>query len=254
MNWYYVDAAGKQAGPVDDAGLDTLRVNGVINPETLIWQEGMTNWQPFREVKPGAGGSASPVASGIEEAVCAQCGGVFPLDETIRAGNARVCANCKPIYLQKMQEGLSVEQPGTLRYAGFWIRFGAYFLDGILLGIVNSGLNLVFGFGIGGLGVRNTPAQATVLFMVLFIFELCVGVGYETFMIGNFGATLGKMACKLQVVTADGGKVSYPRAMGRYFSKILSSFLCLVGFIMAGFDPEKRALHDRICNTRVVYK
>ena len=86
MNWYYVDAAGKQAGPVDDAGLDTLRVNGVINPETLIWQEGMTNWQPFREVKPGTGGSASLVASGIEEAVCAQCGGVFPLDETIRAG------------------------------------------------------------------------------------------------------------------------------------------------------------------------
>jgi uncharacterized RDD family membrane protein YckC len=55
-------------------------------------------------------------------------------------------------------------------------------------------------------------------------------------------------------VTATGGKVSYPRALGRFFAKILSSLICLIGFIIAGFDSEKRALHDRICDTRVVFK
>ena len=71
-------------------------------------------------------------------------------------------------------------------------------------------------------------------------------------MIGKFGATLGKMACKVRVVTADGEKVSYGRATGRYFAKILSYIVCLIGFIMAFFDQERRALHDRICNTRVI--
>jgi uncharacterized RDD family membrane protein YckC len=62
------------------------------------------------------------------------------------------------------------------------------------------------------------------------------------------------MACKIRVVTADGGKVSYMRALGRHFAKILSYMICLAGYIMAFFDDEKRALHDRICNTRVVLK
>ena len=63
------------------------------------------------------------------------------------------------------------------------------------------------------------------------------------------------MACKIKVVTADGGRVSYARAFGRYFAKMLSAFTCMIGYIIAVFDnPQKRALHDHICNTRVVYK
>ena len=83
---------------------------------------------------------------------------------------------------------------------------------------------------------------------------MTIAVGYETLMIGKYGATLGKMAAKVRVVTAEGGKVSYARALGRYFSKILSGMICAIGYIMAAFDEEKRALHDRICNTRVVLK
>jgi uncharacterized RDD family membrane protein YckC len=42
--------------------------------------------------------------------------------------------------------------------------------------------------------------------------------------------------------------------VGRYFSEMLSGMIMMIGYIMAGFDDEKRALHDRICNTRVVFK
>jgi len=77
---------------------------------------------------------------------------------------------------------------------------------------------------------------------------------YNTYFIGRFGATLGKMACRLKVVTPEGGQVSYARALGRFFSEMISSMILLIGYIMAAFDDEKRALHDRICSTRVVRK
>jgi len=83
---------------------------------------------------------------------------------------------------------------------------------------------------------------------------LLFGAAYETFMIGRYEATLGKMVCGLRVVRSDGGKVSYGRSLGRYFAKHLSSFALGIGYIMAGLDDEKRALHDRICDTRVIKK
>ena len=62
------------------------------------------------------------------------------------------------------------------------------------------------------------------------------------------------MACGLRVIVSDGSKVSYWRAFGRYWAKILSGLILAIGYIMAGFDSEKRALHDHICNTRVIRK
>lgn len=255
MNWYYVDAAGQQVGPVDDTGMDALIANGLINAETLIWREGMPNWQPAREARPGqyAAAPAGMAASGVEEAVCAECGGIFPVTDTIRIGNNRVCAACKPVFVQKMREGVNVQSAvGSYTYAGFWIRFAAVFLDGIILGVVNVALNMAF-LGTSGL-IAQSGVQFGMMQIILGVLQMTIGVGYDTFMITKYGATLGKMACKIQVIVADGSRVTFPRALGRYFSKIISSLICLIGFIMAGFDSEKRALHDRICNTRVVYK
>ena len=62
------------------------------------------------------------------------------------------------------------------------------------------------------------------------------------------------MLCKIKIVDSSGSKIGYGRATGRFFAEILSGMICYIGYIMAGFDDEKRALHDRICNTRVVYK
>ena len=50
----------------------------------------------------------------------------------------------------------------------------------------------------------------------------------------------------------DGSPVSYLRALGRYFGKLLSYLICSIGFIIAAFDDEKRGLHDHICSTRVI--
>jgi uncharacterized RDD family membrane protein YckC len=75
---------------------------------------------------------------------------------------------------------------------------------------------------------------------------------YEIFFLGTYGATLGKMLMKIKVVTPDGGRISYARATGRHFAKILSGIICYIGYLMAFWDDEKRALHDRMCGTRVI--
>jgi uncharacterized RDD family membrane protein YckC len=257
MNWYYVDA-GQQAGPVDDAQLDELQRSGRIQPDTLVWREGMANWQAYQEVKPaapGVAGGAPPVANvaaTTNEGVCAECGGIFNLQDMIAYGGIHVCANCKPVFMQKLAEGARLNT-GVMNYASFWTRFGAVFLDGLILWVVNLVTHLVAGLGLGqAVGVQ--PIQTIGLTILLAFVQMGIALTYEVVMIGKYGATLGKMACKIKVVTAEGGRVSYLRALGRYFAKLLSAMTCLIGYIMAGFDEEKRALHDRICNTRVILK
>lgn len=254
MNWYYVDQ-GQQAGPASDEQLDGLVQSGKIQPDTLVWHEGMAAWSPYREARGGAAlaGGTVPAAEPKPEAVCAECGRIFPIDETIRYGEARVCAGCKPVFLQKLQEGAAINT-GEMRYARVLTRFAAVFLDGLIMGAVNMVLGFLVGL-IGAAAARNNPGGLVAIQVVVFAIEIAVGVSYETIMIGKYGATLGKMACKIKVVTADGGRVSYGRACGRYFAKMLSGFTCLIGYIIAIFDnPQKRAMHDHICNTRVIYK
>jgi uncharacterized RDD family membrane protein YckC len=150
------------------------------------------------------------------------------------------------------------------RYGGFWIRFVARIIDVILLGVINGivrlPLMLMFGIGrmgMGGLGrgsgdVIFGPAMMGVIGISTLI-GLALGVAYEVYFLTAHGATPGKMALGLRVVRPDGGPISPMLALGRHFALWLSGFILMIGYIMAAFDPEKRALHDRICETRVIY-
>ena len=67
--------------------------------------------------------------------------------------------------------------------------------------------------------------------------------------------TPGKMILGLKIVNADGSeKISFGKAVGRHFAKWVSSIIFSIGYMMAGWDDEKRSLHDRMCSTRVIYK
>jgi uncharacterized RDD family membrane protein YckC len=178
-----------------------------------------------------------------------ECRGIFAADDVIRHGDAYICAGCKPIFMQKLTEGTL--RTVKLRYAGFWRRFVAVLLDGIILGIVNIVLQVISLAAIAGL---FESAQDVGAVFAVYGIQIATAVTYETVLIGKYGSTVGKMALQLEVVNASGGPVSYGRAFGRYFAKWLSYITLLIGFIIAAFDPEKRSLHDRICNTRVVIK
>ena len=77
--------------------------------------------------------------------------------------------------------------------------------------------------------------------------SIVITVAFTVFFLGRFGATPGKMALNLKVVRPGGEPVTYLQALGRYFSEMVSSMTCGIGYVIAGFDVEKRALHDSHC-------
>lgn len=64
-------------------------------------------------------------------------------------------------------------------------------------------------------------------------------------------ATIGKMVVGAMVTDLEGNRISFGRATGRYFGKILSGIILLIGYIMAGFTEKKQALHDMLAGTLV---
>jgi hypothetical protein len=82
--------------------LDELLSSGKINRDTLVWREGMTDWQPLTAVRPGG----PPPIPGSKTMVCAECGRTFPPEDLIPLNRSWICARCKPVYLQRMIEGV----------------------------------------------------------------------------------------------------------------------------------------------------
>ena len=172
----------------------------------------------------------------------------------IRYQNTWVCAECKPTFFQRLQEGgLAAARAVNLHYAGFWIRVAAAIIDGVILWLVQMAIQLAtFGIFAASPVDPDSSASSMIVATISQLLQLAVGISYETFFVGKFAATPGKMACGIKVIVSDGSRVSYLRAFGRYFAKMLSSLTLCIGYLMIAFDSEKRGLHDYICNTRVV--
>ncbi|MFN8287054.1 MAG: RDD family protein [Chitinophagales bacterium] len=129
-----------------------------------------------------------------------------------------------------------------LEYAGFWIRVGAAFIDGIILLVVQQVVILLFG---GSYTHPSNAAQGI---------NLLVGILYTSLMESSAKqATLGKMAVGIKVGDEFGNRISFANALGRYFSKILSAIILGIGFLMVGWDSKKQGLHDKIAGTFVFY-
>lgn len=263
MEWFYV-SHGQQIGPVSQAEFERLASSGTIGAETLVWRQGMLQWQAYAVV---AGGSTAAGVSAVDgpppvvsaqvapgSAVCSECGRVLPSDDVISIAGRWICAACKPAFLQRVREGTV---RSVLTYGGFWIRFGARIIDGIILWIVNSviAIPILAGLALTGMVVTPTPEAPFAMLraqLIMGFFQMIVAATYETVFIGRFAATPGKMACRLKVVRPGGGRVSYARALGRYGGTFVSGVILCIGYLMAAFDDEKRTLHDRICDTRVI--
>lgn len=247
MQWYFAEA-GRQIGPVGDDAFNGFVASGRIGPSTLVWRPGMANWEPYSAVVGGPiPGNGQPAAAEPGFRYCSECGRAFPLDDLAAFGNSHVCATCKPIYTQKLREGAL--QTGWQHYGGFWIRFLAILVDGLILGIVSMFYSPFFAFA--GLDMHD-PVRFFMVVGILSAIGFAVRIAYETAFVGRFGATPGKMVCRLKVVRPDGRPLTYTRSLCRALGKELSTFTLMIGYLMAAFDDEKRALHDRICDTRVI--
>lgn len=269
-NWFYA-AGNRQVGPIPERDLDALADSGAITRQTLVWREGLANWTPYevaRSDRAAAVAAGPPAFAGVADAAaptaaadtpaqatrfCTQCGRPTPERELAQFGDRLVCANCKPAFAHQLREhGLT---PTRYRYAGFWIRFVARILDGILLYIVILPVTfLVVGMRAFDPSRQDFDTGFLIAQIFLFIFNLTLATAYEVVFLARFGATPGKMAVGKKVINADGSPLSYGKALARFLSTIISNLTLGIGYIMAGIDEEKRALHDRICDTRVVAK
>jgi len=190
---------------------------------------------------------------------CGECGRPTAPDELARFGDLMVCPACKASYAQKLREG--VAPAAAVQYAGFWLRFVAWIIDAIVLMVVGC----IVQFAVLGSMVSTVPriepgtnplevlGPMMARLGIVYLISIIIGASYEGGFVGSsLSATPGKLALGLKVLRPGGGHVGYGRAVGRYFSKMLSGMILLIGFIIAGFDSQKRALHDMICDTRVI--
>jgi uncharacterized RDD family membrane protein YckC len=159
-------------------------------------------------------------------------------------------------------------------YAGFWRRFAAHLIDGIVLGIPVTILVALLGVGTASLSNNINSEEGTVAFVlgflaaysVVFIITFIGSWLYYSLMESSSNqATLGKMALGIIVTDLEGNRISFGKATGRYFSKsllpgliaiipILGWIGSIAWFVTAAFTEKKQAVHDMIANTLVIKK
>jgi uncharacterized RDD family membrane protein YckC len=154
-------------------------------------------------------------------------------------------------------------------YAGFWLRFVAVIIDGIILGAIQF-IAIMPILGIMGIGVAenmenfDSADQAEAMSMMGSIMAMA-GIAQIVFLAiqtlyyslmesSSYQASVGKMVLGLKVTDINGNKLDFTKALVRNLCKIISSMILLIGYLMAAFTEKKQALHDMIANTLVVKK
>ena len=194
--WYYVQN-GQTAGPVSLSDLRSLVDGGVIEGASPICREGEERWQKAREAFPGFWSGQSM--------------------------QGRQSASALP-------EGPSGH---GVAYAGFWLRLCAYFIDTILSAILTFLCQLGTGFVVLLLVVQfegEEEAFAVIASVVgYFVGFLANWLYFAASESGGMRATPGKRALDLSVTDLDGQQISFGRATGRYFGKIISGLILCFG-------------------------
>jgi uncharacterized RDD family membrane protein YckC len=154
-------------------------------------------------------------------------------------------------------------------YAGFWLRFIAVLIDGLILSVFSYALLFFFGvLGFGALAAsgeldtaslesgETSPALiATIVGLYVGFMVLYTIAGWLYFALMESSihqATFGKRAVGIVVTNMEGDRITFARATGRYFGKIISTMILYIGYIMAGFTEKKQALHDMMASTLVL--
>ena len=204
---------------------------------------------------------------------CSKCGAVL-------AGDAAFCQSCGT----QLTRAAAVLAPsggtvsphagvGAIAYAsnvtfaGFWLRFVAYLLDSVIIGFAVTVLFVPFFFLMGGVAMLETlprghveridPAQIMPFLSLMLTLAAIAAVAKWLYFAylesGEKQATWGKQALGIYVTDLAGQRVTFGRATGRLFAKIVTGLIPLgIGFIMAGFTERRQALHDMIASTLVL--
>jgi len=191
---------------------------------------------------------------------CQKCGSaLWPAGTALRPAPAGAPAAPQPVaYSQPVVYSRVQASP----YAGFWIRVLAYILDRIIVGIVAAPFYFVLVLPsvlrIMQEAERDREPSPEVILSIVggvstFLCVFFLGYWlYEALLTSsNWQGTIGKKVLRLKVIDEMGNRISFGRATGRYFAKLLSHLIMWIGFIMVAFTDRKRGLHDIIAGTLV---
>jgi len=239
MPWYYANN-NQRLGPVSDSEFARLVREKIIREDTLVWRHGMADWKPYAEV---AATLTPPEVPPVG-------------DVTSPVGEPQLPGALSNSELNVIREVL----PARLNYAGFWVRCAAKLIDWLILYVVSR--LLARSMGLADLDpMQLLQGNMTVLepyvqrIMMLAMWDSIARLTFYWFFLKRFAATPGKMLLGLKVVSEDGSPLSHGQIVGRYFSEIVGKYFTLcIGYIVAAFDDEKRAMHDHFCHTRVIRK
>jgi len=190
---------------------------------------------------------------------CTKCG-------TVNTDQVRFCASCgSPLTPVSAGLGPAAVAPASFQskpvvYAGFWRRFVAMIIDGLVFAPLIVIVILISGlFGIAmqprvdldGLAGAFFSVGVVVLMCLLFVGNWLYHTTMES---SHHQATLGKKALGIIVTDMNGNRISFARANGRFFGKWISGMIMNVGYLMAAFTEKKQALHDILASCLVVMK
>jgi uncharacterized RDD family membrane protein YckC len=138
--------------------------------------------------------------------------------------------------LQPMDSTFATSSSGSVPAgrSGFWRRFAAAFIDGLVLGVVSEILKVIFGTAGTGLG-------------------LLISLAYFTYFHGTTGQTPGDAALSIRVIDLQTGEpIGYSRALIRWLVSIVSAVVLLIGYLWMIWDGEKQTWHDKAAGSVVV--
>lgn len=162
--------------------------------------------------------------------------------------------------------GYAYVMPGTAgtfstqtEYAGFGRRFVAFIIDAVLTSITSSVLGGIVGGVLGALLAQQMATNPRGMTSFLSVIGSLIGflvqwLYFAFFESSRQQATPGKLVMGLKVTDLQGNRISFGRATGRNFGKIVSALILFIGYIMAAFTERKQALHDLMAGTLVIHK
>lgn len=143
----------------------------------------------------------------------------------------------------------------NVRLAGFWIRFLAFMIDGIILSVISIGIFIPV-MGVIMASIPPGPLEETLSgvhfagFGVAYLVVLGMQAAYFVLQhASKHKATLGMRLCGIQVVNYDYKQLSKKQAFIRYLGYILSGMTFYIGFLMIAFTRKKQGLHDMVAKT-----
>jgi len=234
----WIGRNGERFGPYTDDEVRQWLRDGTCRTDELGWHEGVADWTPLGELFPDA---RPAVATGAA-----------PEDTDVL-----LSGSVPPPFL-------GVTDVAGPEFAGFWLRFGAWVIDYIILMVPFTAISLNMGLGaamsqlLAQMQVDQTAAleaYAVAIKPITYVL-LVIGFAYYAFFESSkWQATPGKMAVGIRVTDTDGNRLGIGRAAGRNAVRLANAFtffVPLVFYVTAAFTQRKQGVHDLLASTYVV--